>query len=60
MFWFDYNYVTADELRMIEEIGQGAFGRVYKAVWRGSVVAAKVIPIAGNKRILDNEMSVYR
>ena len=24
------------ELRTLEEIGQGAFGRVYKAVWQGS------------------------
>ena len=48
------------ELKIIEEIGQGAFGRVYKAVWRGTIVAAKEIPTAGNQRVLENELSVYR
>ena len=42
------------ELKIIEEIGQGAFGQVYKAVWHGTIVAAKEIPTAGNQ---DN---VYR
>ena len=31
-----------------------------RAVWRGSVVAAKEIPTAGNSRILANELAVYR
>ena len=48
------------ELVIIEQVGQGAFGHVYKAAWRGTIVAAKDIPIAGNKRILENELSVYR
>ena len=48
------------ELHSIEEIGQGAFGRVSKAVWRGLIVAAKEIPVSGNSRILQNELSVYR
>ena len=26
-------------------IGQGSFGTVYKAFWRGTIVAAKVIPM---------------
>ena len=48
------------ELEIIEQVGQGSYGRVYKAAWRGTIVAAKDIPIAGNKRILENELSVYR
>ena len=48
------------ELRILEEIGRGAFGRVFKAVWRGTIVAAKEIRTAGNQHILENEMSVYR
>ena len=48
------------DLKIIEQVGQGAFGCVYKAVWRGSIVAAKEIPTAGNQKVLDNELSVYR
>ena len=33
---------------------------MYKAVWRGSVVAAKEIPMAGNHKFLQNELSVFR
>lgn len=44
----------------LEEIGRGGFGRVSKVVWRGSIVAAKEIPTAGNSRILENELAVYR
>lgn len=28
----------------MDEIGRGSFGTVYKALWRGSIVAAKVVP----------------
>lgn len=28
-------------------IGQGSFGTVYRAVWRGSLVATKVINVQG-------------
>lgn len=45
---------------MLEEIGQGAYGRVYNAVWQGTIVAAKEVPIAGNKKVLANELPVYR
>ena len=48
------------QLHSIEEIGQGAFGRVSKTVWRGLIVAAREIPVSGNSRILQNELSVYR
>ena len=44
----------------MEEIGQGAFGKVFKAVWRGTVVAAKEVRSAGNQKMLENELSVYR
>ena len=33
------------KVRLVSIIGQGSFGTVYKAVWRGSVVAAKVIQV---------------
>lgn len=30
-------------VRLLEVIGSGSYGVVHKAVWRGSIVAAKVI-----------------
>ena len=33
------------ELKLLQVIGQGSFGTVYSAAWRGSVIAAKVIPV---------------
>lgn len=51
---------TNAELQIIEEIGRGGFGCVSKAIWRGTVVAAKEVPTAGNAKMLDNELAVYR
>ncbi len=40
-------YVTDPrELTLIKVIGQGSFGVVHLASWRGSLVAAKVIPVS--------------
>ncbi len=33
----------------MQVIGQGSFGVVHRAIWRGMVVAAKVIPMVGSK-----------
>ena len=41
-------------------IGTGAFGHVHKAVWRGTIIAAKIVHTAGNEKIVENELSVYR
>ena len=49
-----------NELKILEEVGQGAYGHVYKAIWCGTVVAAKEIRLAGSKKIVENEISVYR
>jgi serine/threonine protein kinase len=49
-----------NELHIIEEIGRGGFGCVSKAIWRGSIVAAKEVPTAGNAKVLENELAVYR
>jgi len=48
------------ELQLLEEIGQGAFGRVSKAVWRSTLVAVKEIPAAGNSKILINKLAVFK
>lgn len=46
-FTFDSIMITGlGELLYLEEIGQGGFGRVFKGVWRGLIVAAKEIPTA--------------
>lgn len=41
-------------------IGRGSFGVVHKAVWRGIIVAAKVLPMIGNQKSVDNELAIYR
>lgn len=30
-------------VRLISKIGQGSYGTVYRSVWRGSLIATKVI-----------------
>ena len=43
-------------------IGSRAFGQVHKAVWRGTVVAAKVVLVSGsgNSKIVNNELDAYK
>ena len=38
--------VKWDELQMLERIGSGAFGDIFRCRWRGTMVAAKVINVA--------------
>jgi ankyrin repeat protein len=38
--------IQFDELDMIDRIGAGAFGEIYKCRWRGTLVAAKIIKTA--------------
>ena len=40
-----YNHVDGNELQLLEVIGQGSFGTVHVASWRGSLIAAKVVPV---------------
>ena len=42
--------VEFEELEMIERIGAGAFGEIYKCRWRGTLVAAKCIKSAKIRR----------
>ena len=36
-------YVEPADVRLIDVIGRGTYGAVYKSVWRGCIVASKVI-----------------
>ncbi len=53
-------FVGPSDVLFLDLVGCGSFGNVYKAVWRGTIVAAKVIPFAENKKSLQNELDIYR
>ena len=46
----DNMHVEFQELEMIDRIGSGAFGEIYKCRWRGTLVAAKIIKSAKIRR----------
>ena len=51
------------ELTLIKVIGQGSFGVVHLASWRGSLVAAKVIPVSQaelRKDVVQREIDILR
>ena len=39
----DYSSYHNDNFRLLEMIGKGAYGVVYRAIWHGTLIAAKVI-----------------
>ena len=53
-------YKDPKEFKLLNIIGTGSFGKVHRALWRGTFVAAKVIQVQGNEKVLQNELSVYR
>ena len=60
-----YNYIASidlDYVKFIEEIGRGTYGVVHKAVWRGSVVAAKVLctPTIAHEEDIIKEIESFR
>eukprot|EP00727_Mastigamoeba_balamuthi_P008187 m51a1_g399 putative serine threonine kinase (1307) ;mRNA; r:712954-718306 len=46
--------VNPEELEIGRELGQGSYGAVFQAQWRGTEVAAKVVPMRRNEE-LDEE-----
>ena len=57
-----YVGTNVDEVRLLEEIGRGSFGVVHRAVWRGTIVAAKVLPggQAGLTKAVAREITAYK
>ena len=50
----DTKYLFIDkEVHLAEQVGQGTFGTVYKALWRGCIVAAKVISLPTSAPCMD-------
>lgn len=43
--------VNFDELEMVERIGKGSLGEIYKCRWRGTLVAAKCIRTAKVQKV---------
>ena len=57
---FTTHIAVPGKLHLLNLIGCGSFGKVFKAVWRGSIVAAKVLPVSQNDKTLKNELDFYR
>ena len=38
-------HAEGNRLQLLEVIGRGSFGTVHVAAWRGSLIAAKVVPV---------------
>ena len=57
-----FDLIEPEIIQVLCLIGTGAFGQVHKAVWRGTVVAAKVVHTAGpgNEKVVENELRVYQ
>ena len=46
---------TVNDLHLMDVIGKGSYGAVYIALYRGSIVTTKVIPLAGKDGVVAQE-----
>ena len=54
-------YVDTTKLRCFNEISRGTYGIVYKGIWHGSLVAAKILPTQGiASSMLEKELNALR
>ena len=52
-------FLEPQAIQLLCLIGTGTFGHVHKAVWHGTIVAAKIVHTDGNEKVVENELSVY-
>ena len=53
-------HADVEKLHLLTTVGSGAFGQVYKAIYKGCIVAAKVVMLVGNAKVVDNELNAFR
>lgn len=57
------SFIDYDEIDLIKQIAEGGFGKVYKGMWRNSVVAVKVmklpVPLQENEALM-RELAIMR
>ena len=54
------HHLDITKVKLLSSIGQGSFGTVYRAIWRGSLVAAKVIQMGEESRHVIDEVKKCR
>ena len=46
---------------LLDEIGRGSFGMVHRGIWKGTLVAAKVVPChVGDSCLNSREISIFK